>query len=190
MSITGAYAGYTRDMKNHKHDGFTIIELLVVIVIIGILVALAVPQLFAARERAYMSKAMAEFNTMRTAVALYREDNGGEYPPDSNRNLPQGLENYIGPNNQISRWPIGPWPGSVYDYDAHEIDGEWYYQISIRYCAMGQPETCKFPRTEWAKDFTMSSSVYFCLEGACRAHSGAPINHPAYCVNCGRNDDN
>lgn len=177
-------------MKNHKQHGFTIIELLVVVVIIGTLVALAVPQLFAARERAYMGRAMAEFNTMRTAVALYKEDNDGEYPPDSNRNLPQGLEDYIGPNNQISRWPIAPWPGSVYDYDAFEDEnGEWYYQISIRYCAIGQPETCKFPRAEWARDFDMSSSVYFCLEGACQAHPHAPANHPGYCVNCGNRDD-
>lgn len=44
-------------MKNHKHDGFTLIEILVVVGIIGIFAAALAPQLVGARRNAHNSAA-------------------------------------------------------------------------------------------------------------------------------------
>jgi general secretion pathway protein G len=167
---------------NKNQHGFTFIEILVVITIIAVLVALVGPNLFSQKERAYMTKAGAEMNTMRSAINLFllKYD---DYPADVDRNVPPGLEEFVQPND-LDRWPSAPWPGSVYDYDAHERDGEWYFQVSIRFCEIGQPDTCNFPKAEWAENFGVNSSVYYCLEGICRPHPDQPTTYPGYCMNC------
>jgi prepilin-type N-terminal cleavage/methylation domain-containing protein len=166
--------------------GFTLVELLVVISIIGILASIVFSAIGSAKKKAYTSRAKEEFHTISTALELYLNDNGGNYPPDVSRSLPPGLEKYLGPGT----WPAAPWPGSVYDWDNWAPTDLTYapqsrvYQISIRFCPEGQPTQCKFPDEPWATSFDYYSSVYFCLSGPCRAHSSQPVNHPAYCINC------
>lgn len=63
--------------KNQK--GFTIIELLVVIVIIGILVALALPNLFAAQARGRDSERKNDLKNLQQKLETYFNDNGS-YP--------------------------------------------------------------------------------------------------------------
>lgn len=172
------------DKKNKKigQGGYTFIELLVVITILAILMAFLLPNLFQQKEKSIMSRAMAEFNVMRTAINLFVLDND-DYPADVSRNIPPGLEDYVQPND-ADRWPSAPWPGSVYDYDAFQVGGVWAFQMSIRFCEIGRPDTCNFPKTEWAENFGVNSSVYYCYEGPCRAHPTQPSTYPGYCVNC------
>ena len=63
--------------KNQK--GFTIIELLVVIVIIGILVALALPNLFSAQARGRDTDRKNELKNLQTKLETHFNDNGA-YP--------------------------------------------------------------------------------------------------------------
>lgn len=60
--------------------GFTLIELLVVIAIIGILAGIAFPVFARAKESAYRSSDLSNMNAIRTALQLYRADQGA-YPP-------------------------------------------------------------------------------------------------------------
>jgi len=59
---------------------FTLIELLVVIAIIAILAAIIFPVMAKAKEAAFRSGDLANMNTLRSALQLYRIDQGG-YPP-------------------------------------------------------------------------------------------------------------
>lgn len=60
--------------------GFTLIELLVVIAIIGILAAIAFPVFSRAKDSAYRGADMSNMNSIRTALQLYKNDQGS-YPP-------------------------------------------------------------------------------------------------------------
>ena len=64
-------------MKQRK--GFTLIELMIVIAIIIILAAIAIPNYLNMTKRARMSRVAGDFNTIATALEAYRVD-WGQYP--------------------------------------------------------------------------------------------------------------
>lgn len=59
---------------------FTLIELLIVVAIIGILAAIAVPNFLNAQIRAKIGRVQSEFNSIRTAFEMYRMDGNGRLP--------------------------------------------------------------------------------------------------------------
>lgn len=67
--------------------GFTLIELLIVVAIIAILAAIAVPNFLEAQTRAKVSRALADIRTVATALETYQIDNN-RYPPDGQANEP------------------------------------------------------------------------------------------------------
>jgi len=62
---------------------FTLIELLIVVAIIGVLAAIAVPNFLNAQLRAKIARAEADLKAVRTAFEMYRLDNN-TYPPTNN----------------------------------------------------------------------------------------------------------
>lgn len=63
-----------------RERGFTLIELMVVIVIIAILAAVALPNFMGATERARESAVRSAVKTLQTALEMYATDNQGYYP--------------------------------------------------------------------------------------------------------------
>ncbi|WP_291345977.1 prepilin-type N-terminal cleavage/methylation domain-containing protein [Desulfobacula sp.] len=57
--------------KNRSQKGFTLIELMIVIAIIGILAAIAIPNFIAYRDKAYCSAAESDANMIAAALADY-----------------------------------------------------------------------------------------------------------------------
>src|SRR5438045_5927489 len=62
-----------------KQRGFTLIELLIVVAIIGILSAIAIPNLLTAMQRSKQKRSMADLRTIATATEAYATDTN-RYP--------------------------------------------------------------------------------------------------------------
>lgn len=70
-----------------KEEGFTLIELVIVIAIIGILMAIAIPNYMTARQAAAVSATKANLKNLATALELYMAEEGASaYPAEDKIN--------------------------------------------------------------------------------------------------------
>lgn len=65
--------------RSQSESGFTLVELLVVMLILGLLAAIAVPSFFNQRDKARDADAKSGVRTAQTAMETYATDNGGSY---------------------------------------------------------------------------------------------------------------
>lgn len=70
----------TRNRFRHWPTGFTLIELLIVVAIIAILAAIAVPNFLEAQTRAKVSRAQSDMRTIAVALESYAVDGNAKYP--------------------------------------------------------------------------------------------------------------
>ena len=128
--------------RKFSTQGFTLIELMVVLVILGVLASLIVPRIMGRPEEARRIKARIDIQSLETALKLYNLDNG-DYPTTE-----QGLQALLEPPSTgvlPKKWREGgylekgkiqedPWgneyiylsPGSQGDFDiiSYGSDGE------------------------------------------------------------------
>lgn len=116
-------------MNKRAHGGFSLIEILVVVVIIGILAAVVVPRFMDEPDRARVTKAKQDIQALVTALNMYKLDNY-TYPSTE-----QGLEALVrepagqpeAPNwkqgGYIERLMKDPW-GNDYQYLNPGVHGE------------------------------------------------------------------
>lgn len=116
-------------LRNRRQHGFTLVEIMVVVVIIGILGALVVPKLLGRTGEARITAARADIAMLGQALKLYKLDNQ-RYPTTE-----QGLQALVakpttGPaangwktGGYVEKLPNDPW-GNPYQYLAPGIHGE------------------------------------------------------------------
>jgi general secretion pathway protein G len=116
------HAGADRNVRAPvRAKGFSLIELLLVLVILGVLAALVVPRFSGRAEQARVTAAQSQLATFSTALDAFEVDNG-YYPRGSDGLLdlidePQGAPNWRGPYLNADAIPLDPW-GNPYIYES------------------------------------------------------------------------
>lgn len=116
--------------KFEKRSGFTLIEILVVVVILGILATVIVPRIMSRPEEARRTKAAVDIKAIETALNLYKIDNG-TYPTTEQgiRALVEKPTTGDAPRNwreggYLDKVPKDPW-GNEYAYLSPGAHGEF-----------------------------------------------------------------
>ena len=85
-------------IRRRTRRGFSLIELMTVMAVIGLLAALSVPRYRDMKRRAYSANVLSDFNTVRVAAYNYFADNS-TYPPDGSAGTPPAsMTNYLPKN--------------------------------------------------------------------------------------------
>src|SRR4030067_1108409 len=88
-----------------KEKGFTLVELMVVIIILAVLTAIAVPSYMALRNRARTAAAQSEMQNIATALELYNADTDS-YPVVATWNTDLETGGYMDPVPTGDTWGV------------------------------------------------------------------------------------
>lgn len=133
------HSGLNKFVSRQRHQsGFTLIEVMVVVIIIGLMASFAVPTVLDRMEQARTQKAKTDFKALQTALKLYRIDNF-TFPTSD-----QGLDALVTkptlapvPRNwksggYLEQMQLDPWdrpylymsPGEGHDYDIYTLGAD------------------------------------------------------------------
>ena len=126
-----------KTQMNRGNKGFTLIEVMIVVVILGLLATLVMPKILNRPEQARRTKAMVDIRNIETALSLFKSDTGRF--PTTSENL-EALVNNPGvtgydPDGYLNEVPTDPWDrkyiylcpslhGRDFDLESYGPDGE------------------------------------------------------------------
>lgn len=131
-----------RNITQSRRRGFTLIEVLLVLAILGVIAAMVVPQLLGRQKKANIDAARLSITGLEQALDLYAVDHNGEYPTTG-----EGLESLLVAPNNDEKWngpylkdagaiPVDPW-GRPLQY---EYPGQHHAQGSKPDISSGGPD--------------------------------------------------
>jgi len=107
-----------------KEKGFTLIELLIVVAIIGIIAAIAIPNLLNAIDRGKQKRTMADMRSLGTSVESYAVDNNF-YPKGMVSVAAAGVSTHVAPI-YIKTVPTTDGWNNAWDIDSTALTGAQY----------------------------------------------------------------
>ncbi|MEM9417841.1 MAG: type II secretion system protein [Planctomycetota bacterium] len=124
-------AGTTNSIRRAR--AFTLVEILIVVVILGVLAAIVIPQFADATRQSSKSVFVANLRHYTEAAQLYMFDTG-EFPPDSSSGqLPTGFDDYI----DADQWAGGTPIGGVWDIE-HQDSGGVESALGVHFDGTGE----------------------------------------------------
>jgi general secretion pathway protein G len=127
LSFNQVLQGVNMETRNRRDRGFTLIEMLIVMVILGLLAALVGPRMFGKVGKSRQKAAKAQISLFETALDTYRLDTS-RYPTTDQglqalRVKPSGVERWDGPYLPKDV-PPDPW-GHPYQYRSPGEHGDY-----------------------------------------------------------------
>jgi len=116
-----------------KKNGFTLIEILVVLGIIGIMAVFLVSNILGAQDRAKETAVKAVMHNLQLAVEAYNMENNA-YPIGKNISAKNLCENYLMVGGYLAQLPKNPFTGKEFAesdiagkivYDYNDLDGKY-----------------------------------------------------------------
>jgi len=103
-------------MRNRVSKAFTLVEILIVVVILGILAAIVIPQFTNASQDAQIGNVETQLQTIRSQIELYRVRNNGQYPTigafTNENGWGDDTENGMIQGNYLRSVPVNPRTGT------------------------------------------------------------------------------
>src|SRR4051812_35335999 len=93
-------------LTGSQRRGFTLVEIMVVVVIIGLLAAIAIPAFKRVRERSLASRMINDFRQFESAFQRYASENGGFPAAGGLGVIPTGMDGYL-PLSFSNTSPLG-----------------------------------------------------------------------------------
>ena len=119
-------------VNNRAREAFTLVELLLVLLILGVLAAVVLPKFSGVSERSRVTAAQTQVSTFKTALDSFEVDMGS-YPKGRSGLLdliqqPRDAQNWHGPYLQSDAVPKDPW-GNDYIYECPGRHNPSFYDL-------------------------------------------------------------
>lgn len=133
----------SRPLKiQHRRGGFTLIEVLLVLAILGVIMALVVPQLLGTQQKSYIDATKLSIKSLENALKLYAVDHGGTLPQTG-----EGLEVLIvNPGNDPN------WKKPYLDDTTSLPKDAWGNPFQYEYPGPNHPDGLKADIWSWGPD--------------------------------------
>jgi len=122
-------------MNEKNKQGFTLVEIMIVVAVIGLLAVMALPSMARARTKSQGVRVANDMRVFGAAFVLYAMENG-QYPKDSHIGLPPGagMETYL----NESKWNETTAIGGTYNWEGP--DSYPYAGVSVFNSTISDPE--------------------------------------------------